>query len=193
MSKGVNSPRSSSCGRLFDAIAAAVGICRDAVSYEGEAAIALENIADARTLALEDGYPIPLCMQAPAFDGLPTLDFSPLRRAILHNLESETPAGVMAARFHRGLVRAIVEMVRVIFARENSRLERMVALSGGSSQNKVLLEEVSRALEGLGLTVLTHGDVPANDGGLALGQAAVAAARFIASRHRPRGRVISCA
>ncbi|HUZ91807.1 MAG TPA: carbamoyltransferase HypF, partial [Methylocella sp.] len=110
--------------------------------------------------------------------------FSPLWRAILRNLETGTPAGVMAARFHRGLVRAIVDMVRFIFARENRRLERTVALSGGSFQNKVLLEEVSRALEGLGLTVLTHAEVPANDGGLALGQAAVAAARSMESWNR---------
>ncbi len=68
-----------------------------------------------------------------------------------------------------------------------------MAVSGGSFQNKLLLEEVSSALEGLGLTVLTHGQVPANDGGLALGQAAVAGARSMASRHRPRGKVKSCA
>ena len=164
------------------------------VSYEGEAAIALESIADARTLALEDdGYPIPIRMQALDMGGLPTMDFSPLWRAILEDLESATPAGVMAARFHRGLVRAIVGMVCLIFTRETRTLERIVALSGGSFQNRLLLEGVSLTLEGLGLTVLTHCQVPANDGGLALGQAAVAAARSIASRNRPRGKVISCA
>ncbi len=194
MSRGINSPRSSSCGRLFDAVAAAVGICREAVSYEGQAAIALESIADARALALEDdGYPIPLRMQALAFGGLTTMDFSPLWRAILDDLEGHTPADVMAARFHRGLVRAIVEMVRHIFERENRRLERMVALSGGSFQNKLLLEGVSHTLRGLGLTVLTHCQVPANDGGLAHGQAAIAAARSMESRHRPRRKVTSCA
>ena len=194
MSKGINSPQSSSCGRLFDAVAAAVGLCRDTVSYEGEAAIALESIADARALALEDGgYPIPLRSQAPASGGLTTMDLSPLWVAILEDLEGHTPAAVMAARFHRGLVRAIVEMVRHIFERENQRLERIVALSGGSFQNKLLLEGVSHTLEGLGLTVLTHSQVPANDGGLALGQAAIAAARSMASRQRPRGKVTSCA
>ncbi|MGP0010667.1 MAG: carbamoyltransferase HypF, partial [Methylocella sp.] len=194
MHKGINSPRSSSCGRLFDAAAAAVGLCQDAMSYEGEAAIALESIADARTLAMEDdGYPIPLRIQPPASGGLTTMDLSPLWRAILEDLEGHTPAAVMAARFHRGLVRAIVEMVRHIFERENQRLERIVALSGGSFQNKLLLEGVSHTLEGLGLTVLTHSQVPANDGGLALGQAAIAAARSMALRHRPRGKVTSCA
>jgi hydrogenase maturation protein HypF len=193
MRKGINSPLSSSCGRLFDAIAAAVGLCRDAVSYEGEAAIALESIADARTLAREDGYPIPVLVQALDLGGLPTMDFSPLWGAILDDLEGAAPAGAIAARFHRGLVRAIVAMVCHIFERKNRRLERIVALSGGSFQNKLLLEGVSHTLEGLGLTVLTHGQVPANDGGLALGQAAIAAARAMESRHRLRRKVTSCA
>ena len=69
----------------------------------------------------------------------------------------------------------------------------MVALSGGSFQNRLLLEEVAARSKSLGLTVLTHGQVPANDGGLALGQAAVAAARSMASRHRPRRKVTPCA
>ena len=193
MRKGVNSPRSSSCGRLFDAVAAAIGLCREAVSYEGEAAVALESIAGQGTLALEDGYPILLRTQDPASGGLVMMDFSPLWRAILDDLESHTPAAVMAARFHHGMVRAIVEVVRLIFTREKRRLARVVALSGGSFQNKVLLEGVSGALERLGLTVLTHSQVPANDGGLALGQAAIAAARSIESRHRTRGKVTSCA
>jgi hydrogenase maturation protein HypF len=194
MGKGINCPRSSSCGRLFDAVAAAIGICRDAVSYEGQAAIALESIADARAMAqADDGYPIVLRVEAPAFGGLTTMDFSPLWLAILEDLERETPAGVMAARFHRGLVRAIIAMVRVIFEHETQRLERTVALSGGSFQNRLLLEDVSRELQGLGLSVLTHCQVPANDGGLALGQAAIAAARAMATRHRPRRKVTSCA
>ena len=194
MRKGINSPRSSSCGRLFDAVAAAVGLCQDAVSYEGEAAIALESITDARALALEDeGYPIPILMHPLDLSGLTTMDLSPLWVAILEDLERDTPAAVMAARFHRGLVRAIVEMVRHIFERENRRLERIVALSGGSFQNKLLLEGVSHTLECLGLTVLTHSQVPANDGGLALGQAAIAAARLMALRYWPHGKVTSCA
>ena len=193
MSKGINSPRSSSCGRLFDAVAAAIGLCRDRVSYEGQAAIALESIADAPALVLEDGYPIQLRMQDSAFGGATMMDFAPLWLAILDDLESHTQAGVMAARFHRGLVRAVVEMIRHIFERKNGKLGHIVALSGGSFQNRLLLEGVSRALEGLGLTVLTHSQVPANDGGLALGQAAVAAARSMALRHRPRGKVTLCA
>src|ERR1700730_15971896 len=88
MSKGINSPWSSSCGRLFDAVAAAVGVCREAVSSEGEAGIALESIADAQARALEDdGYPMPLRMQASASGGRTTMDFSPLWRAILRGLK----------------------------------------------------------------------------------------------------------
>ncbi len=193
MSQGINSPPSSSCGRLFDAVAAAVGLCRDAVSYEGQAAIELESITDARALASENGYPMPLHMQASAFGELTTMDFSPLWRAILGDLEDHTPAGVVAARFHRGLAGAIIEMVDHIFERENRRIERVAALSGGSFQNRLLVEEVSGALRGLGLTVLTHCQIPANDGGLSLGQAAIAAARSITLRSRPRRRVTSCA
>ncbi|MGH7000933.1 MAG: carbamoyltransferase HypF, partial [Stellaceae bacterium] len=157
MGKGINSPRSSSCGRLFDAVAAAIGICRDGVSYEGQAAIELESTADARAMAQadDDGYPIALETQAPAFGGVTTMDFSTLWLAILEDLEGETPAGVMAARFHRGLARAIVAMVRHIFAHESRSLEHTVALSGGSFQNRLLLEDVSRELQGIVLSVLT--------------------------------------
>ncbi len=193
LSKGVNSPRSSSCGRLFDAVAAAIGLCRDGVSYEGQAAIALESIADAPALVLEHGYPIQLRMQTPAFDGVTMMDFAPLWLAILDDLESQTQAGVMAARFHRGLVRAIAEMTHHIFERKARTLEPKVALSGGSFQNRLLLEGVSGALEDLGLTVLTHSKVPANDGGLALGQAAIAAARSMAALDATRERMTSCA
>ena len=193
MSNGINSPRSSSCGRLFDAVAAAIGLCRDRVSYEGQAAIALESIADAPALVLEHGYPIQLRKQDPAFGGMTMMNFAPLWLAILDDLENQTQAGVMAARFHRGLVRAIAEMTRHIFDRKARTLEPKVALSGGSFQNKLLLEGVSCALEELGLTVLTHSKVPANDGGLALGQAAIAAARSMAARDATRERMTTCA
>ena len=163
------------------------------VSYEGQAAIALESIADAPALALEHGYPIQLRKQDPAFGGMTMMDFAPLWLAILDDLENQTQAGVMAARFHRGLVRAIAEMTRHIFERKARTLEPKVALSGGSFQNKLLLEGVSCALEELGLTVLTHSKVPANDGGLALGQAAIAAARSMAARDATRERMTSCA
>jgi hydrogenase maturation protein HypF len=192
MGKGINSPLSSSCGRLFDAVAAAIGACRDAVSYEGQAAIELEAMADATALALEDGYPVHILTQPSTKDTV-RMDFSALWRAVLNDLESHAEPAVMAARFHRGLAKAVAEMASRIFEQRSGKLEPMVALSGGSFQNKLLLDGVSDGLENLGLTVLTHSEVPANDGGLALGQAAVAAARSMAGQNAMRGRVTSCA
>ena len=98
MSKGINSPRSNSCGRLFDAVAAAIGLCQDAVSYEGQAAIALESIADA------PAYGVGAWLSDSSFanrirhlSGHDMMDFSPLWLAILDDLENQTQAGVMAS------------------------------------------------------------------------------------------------
>jgi hydrogenase maturation protein HypF len=99
----------------------------------------------------------------------------------------------VAARFHLGLARAVVEMVLLLFERGGGRLARTVALTGGSFQNRLLLEHVSRGLAGHGLTVLTHARVPANDGGLSLGQAAIAAARSIKAEQELGREVMSCA
>jgi hydrogenase maturation protein HypF len=195
MQRGINSPLSSSCGRLFDAVAAAVGICRDAVTYEGQAAIELESVIHARVPSQVDGYRIArrMAAQGSASRAVPTLDFSTLWEAILNDLERETHAGVVAARFHRSLARAIVETVLLLLELESNRLERTVALSGGAFQNKLLLEDVGRALRDRGLTVLMHRQVPANDGGLSLGQAVIAAARSIKAQHGLRRKVTSCA
>lgn len=190
IAKRLNSPLSSSCGRLFDAVAATIGIRREAVSYEGQAATELEGRVDAGSLAGEDGYPIAL---RPAADGLATMDLAPMWSAVLDDLGRNTPPGVIAARFHRGFADAVVAMARRLVTRDDARLSRTVALSGGSFQNALLLEAVSRLLEADGLTVLTHRKVPANDGGLSLGQAAVAAARLIRARRGPREEVTSCA
>jgi hydrogenase maturation protein HypF len=182
--KRINNPLSSSCGRLFDAVAAAVGICRESASYEGQAAIELEAAVDPHALEQGDGYLIALRTRRLAGRAILTMGFSSLWLAILDDLADKVAPGVIAARFHRGLTRAIVEMVRLIFELEGERLERTVALSGGSFQNKLLLEEINRGLGASGLTVLSHRRVPANDGGLSLGQAAVAAARSIATQRR---------
>jgi hydrogenase maturation protein HypF len=92
-----------------------------------------------------------------------------------------TPVGIMAARFHRGLAASIVRMVEELAAQVAGLHARhpQVALSGGVFQNRILFERVLSGLEAKGLTVLTHSQVPCNDGGLALGQAAIAAARLL--------------
>jgi len=192
--KGINSPLSSSCGRLFDAVAAVIGMCRETASYEGQAAIELEALADGSAIAEAEGYPIAIRM-----DGgrrrpseLPAFELSGMWQALLEDLARHAPPGVIAARFHRGLARAVVAMAGLLFEREAPRLERTAALSGGSFQNKLLAEEVCRGLQDHGVRVLMHSQVPANDGGLSLGQAAIAAARSIEARHGLRAKVTSC-
>jgi hydrogenase maturation protein HypF len=183
---GMNSPKASSCGRLFDAMAAAVGICADHQAYEGEAASRLEAIVDARTLRDEDdslSYPlsIPILRPAGGAAGLPYVEPLGMWRAVLGDLILKTPAPVMAARFHKGLAKAVVAMAAKLAGREDDRVPRFdtIALSGGCFQNRVLFQEVTRRLVRAGFTVLSHERVPANDGGLALGQAAIGAAHLI--------------
>jgi len=196
---GVNSPMASSCGRLFDAMAAALGICRDRQSHEGEAASRLEALVCQRTLHEEDdalAYPFALHRHSsfprkresseadrePArldsrFRGndreeLTCIDPRPMWHAVLGDLGRHTLHRVIAARFHKGLANAIVAMTRTL---SHHACFDTVALSGGCFQNEVLFEQTERRLRDAGFTVLTHSMVPANDGGLALGQAAVAA------------------
>ena len=162
---GVNSPLASSCGRLFDAMAAALGICRDRQSHEGEAASRLEALVRPRDLASEAPYPM-------AVDEW--IDPAPLWQAVMDDVHAQTPPEIMAARFHKGVAAAVVAMA--------SRLRGFdtVALSGGCFQNAVLFELIESQLRDAGYRVLSHSAVPANDGGLALGQAVIAAARLMA-------------
>lgn len=184
---GVNAPLASSCGRLFDAVAAALGLADDVQAYEGQAAARLEAIADADTLDREDeALAYPLTIPNLRGSGLPYVEPLAMWSAILGDLILETPAPVMAARFHKGLAKAITAMVRKLSRRDSAEGARFthVALSGGCFQNRVLFEQVVRRLEAEDFTVLTHAQVPANDGGLALGQAAIGAARLIEEEMR---------
>jgi hydrogenase maturation protein HypF len=167
--RGVNAPLASSCGRLFDAVAAAIGLCRDRAEYEGQPAIELETLADPDE---RGAYPFAVA----GMGGSLVIDPAPMWRALLAD---QAPVAVRAARFHNGLAVAIGAMV--------GRLQRTtgvdtVALSGGVFHNKRLLEQVTEQLSPLGLRVLTHRLVPAGDGGLALGQAAIAAAALEGER-----------
>ena len=180
---GVNAPKASSCGRLFDAVAAALNLCRDRQAYEGEAAARLEAIVD-REAMLGDHEELAYPFSIPNMrdSGLPYIEPLAMWRAILGDLILGTPAALMAARFHKGLAKIVVTMASKLAARDDqgggARFET-IALSGGCFQNRVLFEEVVRGLEREGFRVLTHAQVPANDGGLALGQAAIGAARLI--------------
>ncbi|WP_307802082.1 carbamoyltransferase HypF [Actinomadura violacea] len=163
--RNVNSPLTSSMGRLFDAVAAVLGV-RDKVNYEGQAAIELEQLADPTEQA---AYRV-------AFDGTEafTVRGADLVNAAVDDVRAGVPAPMIAARFHNSVAALIVEGARRI--RETTAIGT-VALSGGVFQNMLLLERAVTGLEDAGFTVLTHHRVPPNDGGISLGQAAVATAR----------------
>lgn len=176
---GINSPPASSCGRLFDAVAAALGICRDRQAYEGEAAARLEAVAaEAWPVAEADAYPFAI---ETGDAGLRILDPQPMWRALLDDIARGTPPAAVAARFHAGLARAVAAMANGICEEHGPRIDT-VALSGGCFHNEILFVEVVRRLEAKALRVLAHRIVPAGDGGLALGQAAIGAARLIAAK-----------
>jgi hydrogenase maturation protein HypF len=164
--RGVNSPVTSSAGRLFDAVAALLGV-RDTINYEGQAAVELEQLAD--VAAAQPGYPARIT-PGPPFSAAG----ADLVRAAAGDLLAGAPAGVISARFHQGVADLIV--AGCLLLRESSGLGT-VALSGGVFQNLLLLGTVTSLLEASGFRVLTHSRVPPNDGGISLGQAVVAAAR----------------
>ncbi|MEQ1650915.1 MAG: Sua5/YciO/YrdC/YwlC family protein, partial [Hyphomicrobium sp.] len=178
----INAPLASSCGRLFDAAAAAMGICFDTQGYEGEAAARLEAIADEDALYSADGaldYPFSI----PRLKGsnLPYIEPIGVWNAILGDLILKTPPGVMSARFHRGLARVICALAVKLARRDSEAGPRFdtIALSGGCFHNRILLEQVITQLQAEGFTVLSHATIPAGDGGLALGQVAIAAAQIL--------------
>jgi hydrogenase maturation protein HypF len=163
--KRLNAPLCSSMGRLFDAVASLLGICHE-VSYEGQAAIELETLSQ------------PFMASAAAYainweDMRGTLGISlrPLLQAIIDDLRAGTPAGLIGARFHRAIASLAVALCEQ--ARRAAGLHE-AALSGGVWQNQLLRQLTCAGLAEAGFIVYVHKQVPANDGGLALGQAAVA-------------------
>jgi hydrogenase maturation protein HypF len=156
--QGVNSPETSSMGRLFDAVASLTGM-RDVAHYEGQAAIELEMMADeSQGGSYEFDYSGEI------------IEPGPVIRDIVADLIRRIPATVIAAKFHNAVASLIFQVARRI--RAERRLHR-VALSGGVFQNRLLLKRTTRLLESTGFEVLTHSRVPPNDGGIALGQAVV--------------------
>lgn len=172
--RGINSPRTSSMGRLFDAAAAILGIC-DKATYEGEPAIELEAAAwralDGKTVRL-DGNHTGVFTSA---DDSPILDPQPLIEALLNGIEAGAPADRLALDFHIAIVRSSARIAREICAREGLDT---VALSGGVFMNRLLLQLLTHELKDAGLAVLVPHAVPANDGCIAYGQAAIARARL---------------
>jgi hydrogenase maturation protein HypF len=164
---GLGSPLTSSAGRLFDAVAAILGV-RDTINYEGQAAVELEQLADPAERA---AYRAGVAVDGP---GPLRIQGADLVRAVVDDLEAGTDPAAIAGRFHQGVAGAIVQGCEAL--RERTGVAT-VALSGGVFQNVLLTEAAVAALGGRGFRVLVHGRVPPNDGGISFGQAAVAAAR----------------
>jgi hydrogenase maturation protein HypF len=160
--KNINAPLSSSCGRLFDAVSALTGICTHA-GFHAEAPMRLQ---DTVREDISESYP---------FINDQIIDFSPMIRAIVDDLNKKAAVGVIAARFHNTVVEVIAQTAVKI--RRQSNLQKVV-LSGGSFQNEFLLERSIEKLQAEGFEVFWHQLIPANDGGIALGQLAIAAKRL---------------
>jgi hydrogenase maturation protein HypF len=163
--RGVNAPLTSSAGRLFDAAAALLGV-RDAINYEGQAAIELEQLADpaergAYRAVIEDDEPF-------------RVRGGDLIAAVAADLRASVPREVIAARFHNAVVALIADGCALLRDRHGLAT---VALSGGVFQNLLLAHGAAAALEARGFRVLLHSRVPCNDGGISLGQAVIAGAR----------------
>lgn len=168
LESGFASPPSSGAGRWFDAVSALLGIRRE-ITYEGQAAVELEASASPG-----EGWPLDFALGRDA-EGAFEVDLRPAIRRILAAQKSGVPLGEIAAGFHSLLARAIAESCWSV--RRETGVDT-IALSGGCFQNRRLTEETRRRLEAAGFDVLVHRRVPPNDGGLALGQAAVAAWRL---------------
>lgn len=176
--RGINSPRTSSMGRLFDAAAAILGIC-DKATYEGELAIELEAAAW-RALSSESACPTGniagfSVTESSRPDACHVLNSRSLIEALLEGIRAGVPAGRLALDFHIAIARSSARIAREICAPEGIDT---VALSGGVFMNRLLLQLLTRELKSMGLTVLVPHSVPVNDGCIAYGQAAVARTRL---------------
>jgi len=160
LGRKINSPRTSSMGRLFDAVAALCGLGQE-MTFEGQAAMKLEFAAEAE---ITDSYPIPLRESA---SGL-IADWEPMIRQILDERLAGVPARPVSARFHKGLAQLAVEIA------QRAGCDHVV-LTGGCFQNTLLTWQVRQRLLESGFTVHSHQQVPPGDGGIALGQIFVAA------------------
>jgi hydrogenase maturation protein HypF len=169
ISKKLNSPLASSLGRLFDAVAALIGL-RGSVVYEGQAAIELEQLASTYKGRLES-YPFSI-----EKDHTPAkLDVLPMMRAIVSDIQHNVPMACIAARFHYTIAGLLASACREV--REQNGLN-IVALSGGVFQNRLLLEQLLSRLKAMSFQVYINHRIPPNDGGVSLGQIAIVSARL---------------
>jgi hydrogenase maturation protein HypF len=159
--RGVRTFETTSMGRLFDTCAALLGYTR-AISFEGQAAIWLEQLAEGG--AASGAYPFPI-------DG-ETLDFRPLLAAVVEDRVRGRDVADTARAFHRGIAQGLCDAVRLLC---EAHATNTVVLSGGVFQNDLLLADVKTLLEPSPIRIWTNSAVPPNDGGISLGQAALAA------------------
>ena len=161
--KGINSPLTSSCGRLFDGVAALIGL-RDTVAFEGQAAMELEMI---QSRGSEAPYDFEVLKSQEALQILP----QPIIRGVVEDIGRGASKKQISRRFHRTLVEVLTRVCRIL--RDAQGLEK-VALGGGVFQNRTLLTEMEARLRAEGFQVFSKSLVPSNDGGISLGQAVAA-------------------
>ncbi len=162
--RGINAPLTSSMGRLFDGVAAIIGL-RQQVAFEGQAAMELEMMADDQTRERYDFE---------WHDGaVRRIETAPLIKGVVEDLQRGLPAFIISRKFHNTLIEGWAALCAVIS--KETQLDRVV-LSGGCFQNRLLLEGLTRALRERNLKIYSHRQVPTNDGGISLGQAVIGAA-----------------
>lgn len=170
LESGIPAPKTAGAGRWFDAAAVLCGLCPE-VSYEGQAAAELEALAG--VLAVE---PYEISQGGTPAEGAPVvIDLRPAVRSLVRDLRHGVPASLVAARFHETLAYAALRMA---LCARGMGAPSVAALTGGCFQNRLLSERVGALLEEAGFEVLRHRQVPCGDGGISLGQAAVATARL---------------
>jgi hydrogenase maturation protein HypF len=166
LSRGINSPPTSSAGRLFDAVSALAGV-RGEIDYEAQAAIELEMLAPDETSKPEGKtYPFSITPD----QGVQVVRLAKLISSVVQDVREGVPAPLISSRFHQTMAQIITRMCKTTAQELDIK---NVALSGGVFQNRRLLKLTTEALESAGLKVLTHHLVPCNDGGISLGQAVI--------------------
>ena len=173
INKGINTVETSSLGRLFDAVSALAGVCFRS-AYEGQAAMELEMVMENNPMGDPEDYAFSISEAS----GCLCIETDDVFLDIIQDISMDVPPGRISLKFHRGLVDILAQAASLI--RERTDI-RTAALSGGCFQNRFLFEHLAKELENSGFEVLTHSIVPANDGGLSLGQAAVALHRLSGS------------
>jgi hydrogenase maturation protein HypF len=172
LSRKINSPLTSSVGRLFDGVASLLGL-QHSVNFEGQAAVKLESIADEH---ITEHYPFDIDVSAGARCSAPLIiQWQPIIKHILADVQCKVASPTISARFHNSIVDMVYQVCIIL---RDSKGINDVVLSGGVFQNTFLLSRLVKKLKLQGFSVYTHNKVPCNDGGISLGQAVIAGERL---------------